>query len=146
MSTTLTRANGKGKYNIGSRYLALLRRYPLLPIKTELDYDRADAVLADLFGRDDLDRDESRYLDSLLILINAYENKRWDFDRLAESITPLQVLKNMMSTSGTTQSDLGNLLGSEAAASMLLSGKRAISKVQAKLLARHFKVDAGLFI
>lgn len=146
MSTTVTRAIGKGKYDIGPKYLALLRRYPLLPIKSEQDYDRADAVLADLFGRDNLDRDEGRYLDSLLILINAYENERWDFDQLAESIAPLRLLKSMMRTSGTTQSDLGLLLGSEAAASMLLSGKREISKVQAKLLARHFEVDAGLFI
>jgi HTH-type transcriptional regulator/antitoxin HigA len=146
MSATLTRPTSKGTYSISPKYLRLLRRYPLLPIKSEQDYDRADSVLADLFGREDLDRDESRYLDSLLILISAYEDKHWDFDKLAEAIPPLQALKSIMSTSGTTQSDLAVVLGSEAAASMLLSGKRQVSKSQAKALARHFKVDAGLFI
>ena len=48
---------------------------------------------------------------SLLILISAYEQKHHDLDALAESITPLQALKSIMSTSGTTQSDLAALLG-----------------------------------
>src|SRR5206468_1072905 len=144
-SNIFTRATANG-YQIGPAYLRLLRRYPLLPIRSENDYDRADAVIADLFGREDLSPDEQRYLDSLLILISAYEAQHHDLDLLAESITPLQMLKSIMTSSGMAQSDLAKLLASEAAASMMLSGKRAISKSQAKLLAKHFKVDAGLFI
>ncbi len=146
MSTTLTRAAANGRYHISAAYRRLLHRYPLLPIRNESDYDRADTVVADLFGRDDLSPDESRYLDSLLILIAAYEDKRYDLDALADSITPLQILKSILASSNTSQAELAKLLGSEAAASMVLSGKREISKSQAKTLARHFKVDAGLFI
>ena len=146
MSTTLTHAKANGKYEISAPYRQLLNRYPLLPIKTEKDYDRADAVLADLFGREDLSHDENRYLDSLLILVTAYEDEHYRLDELMESITPLQALKSIMNSSGTTQSDIAKVVGTEAAASMILSGKREISKSQAKALAKHFKVDAGLFI
>jgi len=146
MSDMLTREISKGRYQLSPTYRKLLSRYPLLPIRTEADYDRADAVVADLFGRGNLSDDEARYLDSLLILISAYEAEHHDLDAMAESITPLQALRSIMASSGTTQADLAKLLGSEAAASMMLSGKRAISKTQAKLLAKRFKVDAGLFI
>jgi len=146
MSQMMTREISKGHYRISPTYRRLLGRYPLLPIRNEADYDRADAVVADLFGRDDLSDDEARYLDSLVILIAAYESKHHDLDALAEDISPLQALRSIMASSRTTQADLAKLLGSEAAASMMLSGKREVSKSQAKLLGRRFKVDAGLFI
>jgi antitoxin component HigA of HigAB toxin-antitoxin module len=42
--------------------------------------------------------------------------------------------------------DLGAIIGSLSAASMILTGARAISTQQAIKLARHFKVDVGLFL
>jgi antitoxin component HigA of HigAB toxin-antitoxin module len=42
--------------------------------------------------------------------------------------------------------DLTDILGSQSAASMILTGARAISTQQAIKLAKYFKVDAGLFL
>jgi antitoxin component HigA of HigAB toxin-antitoxin module len=42
--------------------------------------------------------------------------------------------------------DLWTVLGSKSRASEILSGKRSISKDQAKKLASFFKVSAGLFL
>ena len=51
-----------------------------------------------------------------------------------------------MKTSGRTAKDLLPLFGTRGRVSEVLSGKRSISKEQAKKLASLFKVTADLFI
>ncbi len=43
-------------------------------------------------------------------------------------------------------SDLGRLLGNRSLGSLLLTGRRELSKAHVRLLAEHFKVDAGYFL
>ena len=80
------------------------------------------------------------------MLISAYEDVHENLDEMAEQITPLEVLKSILESHGMKSKDLGDIIGSESAASLILNGKRDISKAHAKLLAKRFKVDAGLFI
>ncbi|MGH7213579.1 MAG: hypothetical protein ACREIT_02265 [Tepidisphaeraceae bacterium] len=56
------------------------------------------------------------------------------------------MLKHLMDANGLKPMDLGRIIDSQSAASMILGAKREISKSQAKALAAHFGVDAGLFI
>jgi len=70
--------------------------------------------------------------------------EEYDLDR--DGITPLEALKTLLDANGMGASDLGRVIGSQSYASMILSGKREISKDNAKKLAERFKVDAGLFI
>jgi antitoxin component HigA of HigAB toxin-antitoxin module len=51
-----------------------------------------------------------------------------------------------MSENDMTAADLGRLLGNSGLASMILHGKRAISKTNAKILAKRFGLNVGLFI
>jgi antitoxin component HigA of HigAB toxin-antitoxin module len=51
-----------------------------------------------------------------------------------------------MELKGVTQAQVAAALRDRAAASSILSGRRNVSKAQAKRLAELFKVDAGLFI
>jgi HTH-type transcriptional regulator/antitoxin HigA len=51
-----------------------------------------------------------------------------------------------METSGRTAKDLLPVLGTRGRVSEVLSGKRSISKQQAKKLASLFKVTVDLFI
>ena len=95
-------------------------------------------------GRDDLDEDQERYLDTIISLISAYESREYDLDK--DGITPLAALKTLLQANGMGAAGLGRIIGSQSYASMILSGKRQISKDNAKKLARRFKVDAGLFI
>lgn len=143
MTATMTRVT-KGTYTLGKSYVGLLERYPLLPVRTEEDYDAANAVVGDLVGRDDLNADEGRYLDSLLTLVAAYENKVYDFD--SRNVSPLVALKSLLASNSMTAADLGRLIGSAPNATMILKGQRKISVNIAKTLAKHFKVDSGLFI
>jgi antitoxin component HigA of HigAB toxin-antitoxin module len=145
MSPSLTHV-GKTGYLIGGSYQQLLKRYPLLPIKSKAEYERAADVLQDLFGCEGLDADERGYLETLTLLVQAYEDRHEHFDERAEQVTPLDALKSLLDSHGMKSKDLGQIIGSESAASLILNGKREISKAYAKLFARRFKVDAGLFI
>src|SRR5437660_306472 len=99
MMSTLTHPKKSG-YRIGSRY-------PLLPIKNRIDYERAIIVVQELFGRDDLDADQTGYLETLTLLISAYEEAHENLDELAEGVTPLDVLKSIMESHGMKSKDLG---------------------------------------
>src|SRR2546426_6580999 len=115
MNSFLTRRQKSG-YRIGVRYQRLLKRYPLLPIKTRDDYARASTVLQELFGRDDLDADESGYVETLSLLVEAYEDAHENLDTLAENISPLDALKSILDSHGMKSKDLGEIIGSESAA------------------------------
>ena len=56
------------------------------------------------------------------------------------------MVKFLMEQRGLRQTDLAPVLGSRAQVSDLVSGKRGISKDQAKRLAKFFRVSAELFI
>jgi antitoxin component HigA of HigAB toxin-antitoxin module len=42
--------------------------------------------------------------------------------------------------------DVGKLMGSQPLASLILAGKRQLSRDKAKLLAAHFGLEPGVFI
>lgn len=56
------------------------------------------------------------------------------------------MLASLMETSGRKAHDLLPILGTRGRISEVLSGKRSISKAQAKKLATFFKVSVELFI
>ncbi len=58
---------------------------------------------------------------------------------------PLTMLKYLMQESRMTQADLGRLLGNRALASLILNGRRQLSKSHIRKLAAHFKVSPALF-
>ena len=144
MSTLTVQAHGR--FKLGDTFAKLLQRFPLWRIATEDQYDLATAVLQDLIGRDNLNPDESAYLDSLTILIKEFEARAYPFDTLAKSRTPLHLLKHLMEANDMTQPDLAKLFNSPSGASMVLRGHRPISLPQARLLAARFGVDIGLFV
>ena len=131
-------------YPVKGSYLEMVvKRFPLRPIRNEQEYDDATAVAQDLFLRK-LDAGEQEYLDALTTFISAYEDKHYDFDTSGKS--PLDILRHLMDANEMKPADLAGIIGSQPAASMILTGRRSISKTQAKRLAERFHVDAGLFL
>ncbi|MDQ3710885.1 MAG: transcriptional regulator, partial [Acidobacteriota bacterium] len=59
---------------------------------------------------------------------------------------PNEILKFLMEERELKQTDLLQIFGSSGVTSEVINGKRSISKVQAKKLAKHFKVSVELFI
>ena len=108
------------------------------------EYDIAASILDELVLRDNLSKGESDYLDALSTFVEAYDDKHFPID--TSHIKPLDMLRFLMEQNDMTSADLGRLLGSRSAASMILSGKRALSKSHIRKLAARFKLDASAFL
>jgi HTH-type transcriptional regulator/antitoxin HigA len=124
-------------------YMKLVRRFALKPLKTDDEHARAVRVVADLMGRD-LDAGAGAYLETLILLVNKYEDERHTPD--GARLTPQQALRAIMTANSLTQADIGKIIGSESAVSMFLKGERELSKSHIRALAERFKVTADLFL
>lgn len=124
----------------------LIEQFPLRPLRSATDYDEAASLLDTLAVRpeESLTPGEQDYLDTLTILIEAYDQRHEAPERRRHN--PVAMLKHLMEESGMTQADLGRLLGNRALASLILNGHRQLSKSHIRKLAGHFKVSAGLFM
>jgi len=72
MATKNLRKNAKDS---SDRYFELVRQFPLRPIRSDAELDRAIALLDSLVDREDLDPDESDYLDVLGDIVEKYEGQ-----------------------------------------------------------------------
>jgi HTH-type transcriptional regulator / antitoxin HigA len=133
---------------IADDYLGLIHQFPLRPIRNEAEYDQAIKVLHDLIGRADTPRltpGERDYTDALSHFVKAYDDKHYPIEHVLK--TPLARLKYLMEQQGMTSGDLGELLGSgKGQASLILNGKRELSKANIRVLANRFKINPGFFL
>lgn len=145
MRTAILESIPAAKKKAHPDYLALVEKFPPRAITTEADYDATAAVMEKLaiFEPTALSKGEQQYLDLLTDLIERYDDAHYS---TALSVTPIETLTALMEHREMTPADLAKIVGSQPEASMILSGARKISKTQAKKLAKHFRVDAGLFI
>jgi len=127
-------------------YIALVREFPLRPIRTQRDYKAATAIVDRLAVRQEgtLSRGEQDYLDTLTLLIEAYDDEH--FKIKTRAMEPVDVLKYLMEQSGMKTADLGRLLDNRGLASLILNGHRALSKTHIRILSDYFKVGPGLFL
>jgi len=112
-------------------------------IKTEEENDRAILIVEELLAKGDkLSFEENALLELLGKLIADFEEKLYQ----PREASPQEVLIEMMNARGLKQKDLTEVFGSKSRVSEAVSGKREITKIQAKALAEFFKVSAELFI
>jgi HTH-type transcriptional regulator/antitoxin HigA len=89
--------------------------------------------------------DQTRYLDTLCVLVAAYEKSRGAVGKA--KLKPLEVLREFVAEHQMKVRELGALLGvSESAASMILKGDRALTLDHVRKLAERFKVSTALFV
>lgn len=125
------------------KYGRLLSKTLPTIIKTEEENDRAILIVEELLAKgDNLASEETALLELLGKLIADFEEK---FYRPREA-SPKEVLIEMMNARGLKQKDLTEVFGSKSRVSEVISGKREITKTQAKALADFFKVSPELFI
>jgi len=131
-----------GKIN-PQKYGRLLSKTLPSVIKTEDENDRAILIVEELLTKGDkLSSEESVLLELLGKLIADFEEKFYQ----PREASPQEVLIEMMNARGLKQKDLMVVFGSKSRVSEAVSGKREITKIQAKALADFFKVSAELFI
>ncbi len=126
------------------KYTRLANRIVVRAIGTEEEHDHMAAAIERLMdkGEDHLSPVESALLETMAILVQVYDDRHHALSQVA----PHQMLSYLLESSGRTAKDLLPVLGTRGRVSEILSGKRSISKVQAKKLAALFKVSADLFI
>jgi HTH-type transcriptional regulator / antitoxin HigA len=128
-------------------YGRLIRRFVLRPIRSKKDYDRASTILDELAVRDEssLDPGETDYLETLTLLIDAYDREHYPMPMKGAS--PLDTLRFLVSQNQVKQTELAKVLGiGPSAVSMVLSGTRPITADHARRLGDRFGVDPGLFV
>ncbi len=124
-------------------YLRLIRRFPLRPIQSETELDRAAAVLNELLDRDDLDPAEHDYLDVLGDLVERYEEKAHPIPDVSEG----EMLAFLIEQKGVRQVEVARGAGlAGSTLSEVLAGKRRLTRGQVEKLARYFHVGPGVFL
>ena len=136
-----------GKTGKSDVFLDLVKAFPLKPIRTEADHEAAGRVLRQLVGskaEDEFVSGERDYLESLSILVRDYQQKH-RMQALA-SRSPAEILQHLMTENGMNVTDLGEVIGSRSAASMIVHGRRSPSRSHILHLAERFGVDPSLFL
>jgi len=128
-----------------SVYAKLLAKSLPRPIHSAAEHARLTKMLLRLDERDerdDLSLGEQALAEVLTLLIEDYEEKYHPLPR----VSPTESLNALMEERGLKHKDIWPVLGNKGAATEVLSGRRSISKAQAKRLAEFFRVPIDFFI
>jgi HTH-type transcriptional regulator / antitoxin HigA len=140
----MSNRNRTTRIAVPDEYLALVKRFPIREIRNATEHRAALSMVRELTlrGDDDLRPGEIEYLRALSRFVTDYEHGRFSVRQLG----PRDLLKHLMMLHGMSGGDLGRILGSSSAASMILRGQRQLSKSHIKALAEHFAVSPALFL
>jgi antitoxin component HigA of HigAB toxin-antitoxin module len=125
-------------------YLALFRRFPIWPIRSEKDLDEAIAVVRELFcRRDPLNPHEQDYMDVLSHEIERYEAEAYPIPRVSEAA----MLCHLLDAQGVSLSAVAEATGiATSTLSAVSNGKRRLNVKHIRLLSAYFGVEPGVFL
>lgn len=111
-------------------------------IENDGEFDRMAEELERLTFKRNATTEENVLARLIERLIQDYDDKHHPLP----AVPPNEAVRVLMDQRGLRQADLVEAIGSRAQVSDLVSGRRGISKAQAKRLAEFFHVPADLFI
>ncbi len=124
-------------------YLLLITRLPLRPIRSDAQLDAAAALIDELTDRDDLSPAESDYLDVLGDLVEKYEDVHIKMPYVSDAA----MLQHLIEEKGVRQAEVVRGTGiSKTVLSLVLSGKRDLTRAHIHSLANFFAVDPAIFL
>src|SRR5438309_3592045 len=91
-SASRSRERPAASGGIDAAYLALIRRFPLRPIRSEDELDIAFAMIDELTDRDALSAAEADYLDVLGNEVERYEDQHVEMPRVSDA----EMLRSLM--------------------------------------------------
>jgi len=128
---------------VSEEYLNLIRKFPLMPIRTNNQLRQAAKVVDQLSDQlPHLSSSERAYFDVLCDLIKHFEDEQYK----PGDVTPREALKYLMEVNGLNLNDLVPIVRHKSHLSAFLNGKRSLSKGNALRLAERFKVSPALFL
>lgn len=113
----------------------------IIPIRNARDHKAALREIDKLLALKKPTEEQSRRLDALTILVDAYEETAFPMGGL----DPVDLIKADMSNSGRSQKDLADLVG-PALASLILSRQRALSLEAIRKISTAWGIPAHLLI
>lgn len=136
------------------RYSELLAHARPRVIETPEEHDRMLTLAEELMDKGDaISAEEQKVLELLVLLIKLFDDavveegiEEEQDDKPAALPRPHETLQRLMQARGWDPSLLSDVFGNPHVVTLVLSGKRAISKGQAKALARMFNVPLKLFV
>jgi HTH-type transcriptional regulator / antitoxin HigA len=124
-------------------YMALVARFPLRPLRSERDLDRATKIANELAVRGNLSRWEHDYLDLLSDLIEAYEAAHHPIPDLSGP----EMLRHLLTERGISQASAAREMSLAASTvSDILRGKRGIGRKHIEAFATYFHVSPAVFL
>jgi HTH-type transcriptional regulator/antitoxin HigA len=125
------------------KYLGLVRRFPLRPLRSEKDLDRAIKVMDLLIDRPALGTEERDYLDVLSDLVGAYEEEHHPMPKVSDA----RMLRHLLEARGVSQTEVARATGIvNSTISAVLKGGRQLTRDHIGRLASYFSIEPGVFI
>lgn len=123
-------------------YLDLVRRFPLRPIRSGRELDRASGVIDELLSRPRLDPDERDYLEVLSDLVERYEEKAHPIPPASDA----ELLAFLIEQKGVTQVEVSRAVGMPVSTvSEIVAGKRTVPRFKIGALAAFFNIEPAAF-
>lgn len=124
------------------RYLALVRQFPLRPIRSERELDAAIVMMNSLLDQDSRNDAEADYLDVLSDLVKRYESEEHPMPAVGDR----DLLRHLIEAREISQAVAAAATGiAESTISAVLAGKRGLNRTHIGLLARYFNISPAAF-
>lgn len=126
------------------RYKQLLVRVVPTAIESDAENERALGILERLLakGETNLTPEEDALVELLAQLVENFEKRTYP----RKKSSPPDLIRFLLAQKRLRPVQLTEVLGSRGRVSEILSGKRSVSKEQAKRLGAFFRVSPALFI
>jgi len=111
------------------------------PIVSDRQHQEYLSVLDKLASKENPTREEEKYAEVLITLIEAYEEEH----HAIPDASPVEVLRSLMDANDLRQKDLVSIFGSESIVSEVLHKKRALNKTHIEKLSKRFRISPSAF-
>lgn len=133
---------GKAVARPPGRYMELVKKFPLVPIRDDAHLEEAFGVL-DALLREELDEGGEAYLEVLTVLVGLYEKQHIKIG----DASPADMLRDLMGQHKVTQSQLARSTGiAQSTISAVLNGERELTKGHVLKLANFFHLAPAAFL
>jgi HTH-type transcriptional regulator / antitoxin HigA len=131
---------------MAERMIAVSEKYALevgspTPITSERQHGEYLSVLDKLASKENPTREEEKYAEVLMTLIEVYEESHYSIP----DASPVEVLRALMDANDLRQKDLVPIFGTESIVSEVLHRKRDLNKSHIEKLSKRFRVSPAVF-
>lgn len=124
------------------RYLNLVIRFPLRPIRSDKYLEAAIKVIDSLLDRENLAPEEEDYLEVLGSLVKQYEQEAHPM----APVSDVEMLQHLIEAKGVSQTEVSKATGIvDSTISEVLKGKRSLNRDHIGKLSRYFHVSPSVF-